>query len=148
MAQSKVLAEQLDISCQIDYDVRDAFALASYPENEAKFDIAIVSGLYELFTNNEMILRSLQGIARQLKPGGHLIYTAQPWHPQLVMIAKTLTNHLGQPWLMRPRAQVEMDALVASIHCKKIHTQIGLEGIFTVSVAQYLPNGAAPLLAD
>lgn len=148
LAQSKLLAQQLDVNCQIDYDVRDAFAPASYPETEAKFDVVIVSGLYELFSNNDMVLRSLQGIARQLKPDGHLIYTVQPWHPQLVMIAKTLTNHLGQPWLMRPRAQVEMDALVASIQCQKISTQIGLEGIFTVSVAQYLPNDAAPLRVD
>lgn len=148
MAQSKTLAEQLNLRCSVDYAVRDAFALASYPEVEGKFDIVIVSGLYELFSNNEMVLRSLQGIARQLKPGGHLIYTAQPWHPQLVMIAKTLTNHLGQPWLMRPRAQVEMDALVASIGCKKIHTQIGLEGIFTVSVAQYLPSASKLGLVD
>jgi alpha-beta hydrolase superfamily lysophospholipase/2-polyprenyl-3-methyl-5-hydroxy-6-metoxy-1,4-benzoquinol methylase len=144
MTQSKLLAEQLQLHHSVDCQVRDAFALESYPENEGQFDIVIVSGLYELFSDNAMIMRSLQGIKQQLKPGGHIIYTAQPWHPQLLMIAKTLTNHLGKPWLMRPRPQVEMDALIASIDCKKIHTQIGLQGIFTVSVAQHLPSSLAP----
>jgi alpha-beta hydrolase superfamily lysophospholipase/ubiquinone/menaquinone biosynthesis C-methylase UbiE len=137
MEQAKILAAQLQLQHAIDYQVRDAFSLQSYPENEGQYDIVIVSGLYELFSDNAMVLQSLKGIQQQLKPGGYIVYTAQPWHPQLVMIAKTLTNHLGKPWLMRPRPQVEMDALVASISCRKIHTQIGLEGIFTVSVAQH-----------
>ena len=57
------------------------------------------------------------------------------------MIAKTLTNHQGQPWQMRPRPQAEMDALVASAGCHKIHGEVGVAGIFTVSVAR---RGAAP----
>lgn len=136
LEQAKVLAEQIKLSTIIEYQCRDAFAEASYPDAELPYDIVIISGLYELFSENAVVLQSLQGIRKQLKPGGHIIYTAQPWHPQLVMIAKTLTNHLGKPWLMRPRPQAEMDALIASIDCKKQHTLIGLEGIFTVSVAQ------------
>jgi hypothetical protein len=57
------------------------------------------------------------------------------------MIAYTLTNHRGEPWRMRPRAQAEMDGLVALAGCHKRRTMIGLEGIFTVSLAQ---KGAAP----
>jgi alpha-beta hydrolase superfamily lysophospholipase/SAM-dependent methyltransferase len=143
MEQAKILAGQLQLQHAIDYQVRDAFSLQSYPESEGQYDIVIVSGLYELFSDNAMILQSLKGIKQQLKPGGYIVYTAQPWHPQLVMIAKTLTNHLGKPWLMRPRPQVEMDALIASIGCTKVSTQIGLEGIFTVSVARH-SNDAMP----
>jgi hypothetical protein len=90
------------------------------------------------------VLRSLQGIAQSMKPGAHLIYTAQPWHPQLEMIAQTLSNHQGKPWIMRPRPQAEMDGLVASVGCRKLGSQIGVAGIFTVSVAQKTPGiGAA-----
>jgi len=134
--QSRQLATDIKLKNRIAYQCRDAFAAASYPADETPYDIVIVSGLYELFSDNAPILESLRGIRSQLNPGGHLIYTGQPWHPQLLMIAQTLNNHRGQAWTMRPRPQAELDALVASIGCTKIQTQVGLAGIFTVSVAQ------------
>lgn len=137
LEQAATLADHLNLKISIEYQQRDAFDLASYPATESPYDIVIVSGLYELFSENTMVLRSLKGIAQQLKEGGYLIYTGQPWHPQLHLIAYTLTNHRGMPWLMRPRPQAEIDALVASsIDCKKLTSQIGIAGIFTVSVAQ------------
>ncbi len=145
LEQAKQLAACLHLKNAITYQLRDAFSTDSYPQDEGPYDIVIVSGLYELFSENAMVLRSLQGIGRQLKAGGHLIYTGQPWHPQLDMIAQTLTNHRGAPWLMRPRPQVELDALVASIGCRKTASQIGIGGIFTVSVAQ---KTAAPAAGD
>lgn len=136
LEQAKQLAAQLQMESRVECQLRDAFSLDSFPASEAPYDIVIVSGLYELFSENAMVLRSLQGVAQQLKAGGHLIYTGQPWHPQLDLIAYTLNNHRGTLWTMRPRPQVEMDALVASAGCKKIASQIGVAGIFTVSVAQ------------
>ena len=38
-------------------------------------------------------------------------------------------------------ALAELDALVASAGCRKVATKIGLEGIFTVSVARHEPAG-------
>ncbi|MEO6917800.1 MAG: bifunctional alpha/beta hydrolase/class I SAM-dependent methyltransferase [Collimonas sp.] len=143
LEQAKKLADQLQLTTAVAYQLRDAFDPASYPPDEQQYDIVIVSGLYELFSENAVVLRSMQGIASQLKTGGHIIYTGQPWHPQLNMIAQTLTNHRGAPWLMRPRPQAEMDALVASIGCRKIASQIGIAGIFTVSVAQKAAEPAA-----
>ena len=55
-------------------------------------NIAIVSGLYELFPDNARVLASLAGLSRALADGGYLIYTNQPWHPQLEMIARVLIN--------------------------------------------------------
>jgi len=92
--------------------------------------------LYELFSDNAMVSASLRYLVRSLRPGGYLIYTAQPWHPQLDMIAHTLVNHQGKPWHMRPRAQAEMDALVELAGARKIDTRIGVDGIFTVSLAR------------
>ncbi len=135
LEKAKELATYLQLNNAIEYQCRDAFAAESYPSTEAPYDIVIISGLYELFSENARILESLKGIEKQIRPGGHIIYTGQPWHPQLLMIAKTLTNHKGVPWLMRPRPQAEMDALIASIGGRKIQTSIGIAGIFTVSVA-------------
>jgi hypothetical protein len=83
-----------------------------------------------------MVLRSLRGIADALEPGGHLIYTNQPWHPQVEFIARVLTNHQGQPWIMRRRTQAEMDALIREAGFEKVSQEIDPWGIFTVSVAK------------
>jgi alpha-beta hydrolase superfamily lysophospholipase/SAM-dependent methyltransferase len=130
------LAVELGLHASVRVEQRDAFDPDSYAGQESRYDIAVVSGLYELFSDNAMVSASLQGVMRSLRPGGYLIYTAQPWHPQLDMIAHTLTNHLGAPWRMRPRAQAEMDALVSLAGAQKVGTAIGVEGIFTVSLAR------------
>ncbi len=98
--------------------------------------IAIASGLYELFPHNGPVVRSLQGLADAVLPGGHLIYTNQPWHPQVEFIARVLANREGQPWIMRRRTQAEMDALVTEAGFEKTAMEIDRWGIFTVSLAR------------
>jgi alpha-beta hydrolase superfamily lysophospholipase len=114
----------------------DAFDRASLAAVTPRPTIAIVSGLYELFPDNEPVLRSLHGLADAIEPGGYLIYTNQPWHPQLEFIARVLKNREGQPWIMRRRTQQEMDALVRSAGFEKVSQEIDRWGIFTVSVAR------------
>jgi len=145
VSNAKQLAHDLQLQIPVDVQLADAFSPASYEGEEGRYDIAVVSGLYELFSDNERVLASLQGVMRSLRPGGYLIYTAQPWHPQLDMIAYTLVNHRGLPWKMRPRPQAEMDGLVALAGARKIETAIGVEGIFTVSLAR---KDAAPGAGD
>jgi alpha-beta hydrolase superfamily lysophospholipase len=120
------------------YELGDAFAEASLAGLDPKPTIAIVSGLYELFPENEMLRRSLAGLAAAVPPGGYLIYTGQPWHPQLEMIARTLTSHKakGAPWVMRRRTQLELDQLVTAAGFKKVEQRVDEWGIFTVSIAQ------------
>ncbi|MDF3832562.1 bifunctional alpha/beta hydrolase/class I SAM-dependent methyltransferase [Cupriavidus basilensis] len=99
--------------------------------------LAIVSGLYELFGDNAMVSRSLGGLARAVAPGGYLVYTGQPWHPQLEFIARALTSHrAGSAWVMRRRPQAEMDELVRQAGFEKIAQRIDPWGIFTVSLAR------------
>jgi alpha-beta hydrolase superfamily lysophospholipase/SAM-dependent methyltransferase len=114
----------------------DAFDRASLASVTPPPTIAIVSGLYELFPENEPVLRSLQGLAEAVEPGGHLIYTNQPWHPQVEFIARVLTNREGKPWIMRRRTQAEMDELVRTAGFVKLSQEIDPWGIFTVSLAQ------------
>lgn len=99
--------------------------------------VAIASGIYELFSDNSKVLSSLRGLARAIQPGGYLIYTGQPWHPQLEFIARTLVSHRDlQPWVMRRRTQQELDQLVAHAGFIKQEQWIDEWGIFTVSVAR------------
>jgi len=134
LAQGRSIAQTAGLT-GIEYKKGDAFSLESLAEI-GEVDIAIVSGLYELFPNNEMVMRSLQGLAQQVRPGGFLVYTGQPWHPQLEMIAEVLINRDMKPWVMRRRTQAEMDELVRAAGFSKLRMEIDNAQIFTVSLAQ------------
>lgn len=113
----------------------DAFSSDSYLSQ--KCNIGIVSGLFELFSNNLLISGALSHLSKTIDSGGYLIYTNQPWHPQLELIARTLTNHQdGKAWVMRRRSQGEMDQLVAQAGFIKVKQLIDVDGIFTVSLAR------------
>jgi alpha-beta hydrolase superfamily lysophospholipase len=115
----------------------DAFDRESIKAIAPPPTIGIVSGLYELFPDNAMVARSLAGLADAIPPGGLLIYTGQPWHPQLELIARALTSHRGgEAWVMRRRTQGELDQLVEASGFRKLRQLINEDGIFTVSLAQ------------
>ena len=119
------------------FEKGDAFDRASVAGVSPRPTIGIVSGLYELFPDNTMVSRSLAGMADAIEPGGLLIYTGQPWHPQLELIARALTSHRGgQAWVMRRRSQAEMDQLVDAAGFDKVEQRIDEWGIFTVSLAR------------
>jgi alpha-beta hydrolase superfamily lysophospholipase len=115
----------------------DAFDRADLAALDPKPSLAVVSGLYELFGDNQMVGGSLAGLAEAVQPGGYLVYTGQPWHPQLELIARALTSHRdGQAWVMRRRTQAEMDQLVEAAGFRKLTQRIDEWGIFSVSLAQ------------
>lgn len=115
----------------------DAFDRQSLASLDPHPTLAVVSGLYELFASNDLVGNSLAGLADAVQPGGYLVYTGQPWHPQLEMIARALTSHRdGQAWVMRRRSQAEMDQLVEAAGFRKITQRIDEWGIFSVSLAQ------------
>jgi len=119
------------------FTLGDAMDRRSLAVLSPKPTLGVVSGLYELIPDNGPVRRSLAGLADAIEPGGFLIYTGQPWHPQLEFIARALTSHRqGSAWLMRRRTQQELDQLVAAAGFRKLAQRIGESGIFTVSVAQ------------
>ena len=132
---ARALADRLALK-HITTERADAFDRDSIAATNPRPTIAIVSGLYELFPENAPLRRSLDGLAAALDPGATLIYTCQPWHPQMEFIARVLTNREGQPWIMRRRTQAEMDALVTAAGFEKVSEDIDPWGIFTVSVAR------------
>ena len=128
-------AEQLNLSDRAHAIQADAFSATSY-NTEQNYQLAIASGLFELFSDNALITAALTGIHQQLDADGYMLYTNQLWHPQQEFIARTLTNHRGQPWLMRCRSQAEMDTLVKQAGFEKVEMLIDPSGLFSVSVAK------------
>lgn len=137
VTQGRELIRQKGLDGIARFERGDAFDRDSVAAMTPRPTLGIVSGLYELFPENGPIRDSLAGLAEAIAPGGFLIYTGQPWHPQLEMIARTLPSHRNhQPWVMRRRTQVEMDELVESAGFRKTEQLTDEWGIFTVSVAQ------------
>jgi alpha-beta hydrolase superfamily lysophospholipase len=120
----------------VQIQVADAFDRASLAAISPRATIGIVSGLYELFPSNDGVLESLGGLAAAIEPGGFLIYTNQPWHPQLEFIARVLRNREGKRWIMRRRTTGEMDELVRIAGFEKCGMEIDRWGMFTVSIAR------------
>ena len=77
IAEGRALAKDLGLEDRVEFHQSDAFnpdkirAVADGRD----IQIAVVSGLYELFPENEPLERSLQGIAAVLSSGGQLLYT-------------------------------------------------------------------------
>ncbi|MGP9517777.1 MULTISPECIES: alpha/beta fold hydrolase [unclassified Psychrobacter] len=140
-------ASNLAITDRVTACQKDAFDAASYQQVEKTssskvdkgFDVAISSGVFELFSDNTLPATALAGIYDSLKANGYLIYTNQPWHPEQEFISKTLNNHRGSSWVMRCRSQAEMDQLVERAGFKKVAMRIDRFGIFTVSLAIKTP---------
>jgi hypothetical protein len=132
---ARALAERLGLT-NVTVQQADAFDRQSLAATEPRATIGIVSGLYELFPSNKLVSESLAGLADAIEPGGYLIYTNQPWHPQLEFIARVLQNREGQPWIMRRRTTAEMDQLVRRAGFEKIEMEIDQWGMFSVSIAR------------
>jgi alpha-beta hydrolase superfamily lysophospholipase len=135
--KGEALIRQKGMEGMARFESGDAFNGKSLAEIRPQPTLGVVSGLYELFPDNCMVRESLAGLAAAIEPGGYLVYTGQPWHPQLEMIARTLSSHRDhKPWVMRRRTQAEMDQLVKAAGFRKIEQLTDDWGIFTVSVAQ------------
>lgn len=141
---ARQLAQELGLP-NVQLRKADAFRAADYADLNPLPNVVVISGLLELFPDNTDAHLCLSAAARVLQPGGYLIYTAQPWHPQLELIARVLDSHRGGRWIMRQRVQAEMDELVTGVGLQKLDTMTDGLGIFTVSVAQKPMDNGAPL---
>ena len=114
----------------------DCFDPETYKKINFEPTIIIVSGILELFGDNEMASKALAGIQSVAEKNAHVVYTGQPWHPQLKMIAYVLNSHQKKNWVMRRRSQKELDRLMAYNGIYKETMLIDDFGIFTVSSAK------------
>lgn len=131
------LIQQRDLTEIARFELGDAFDPAQLAQIDSQPTLVVVSGLYELFSDNDRVRASLAALNALLPSGGYLLYTNQPWHPQLELIARALTSHRqGQAWVMRRRSQAEMDQLVELSGFGKVSQLIDEWGVFSVSLAQ------------
>ncbi|MFW2176498.1 MULTISPECIES: alpha/beta fold hydrolase [unclassified Moraxella] len=131
-------AQELGFNDRVKAVQKDAFEAKSYTD-KAQYQLAVASGVFELFTDNDKVKTAIQGIYQQLSEGGYFIYTNQPWHPEQEFIGKTLNSHQGKDWVMRCRSQAEIDQLVTNAGFEKVTMRIDEFGIFTVSLAVKKP---------
>jgi hypothetical protein len=130
------LAAARGLSDLIHYEVGDAFDPA--PTEQAlggRPDVIVVSGLYELILDDELVRRSLGRLRELLAPGGTLVFTTQVEHPQLAMIAGVLTNRDGEPWVMRCRPVGEVESWARAAGFDAIDSRAERVGLFTVTTA-------------
>ncbi len=135
VAAARALADELGLQ-EVTTRRGDAFDRAAVAALRPRATIGIVSGLYELFPSNDAVMESLGGLADAIEPGGYLIYTNQPWHPQIEFIARVLRNREGKPWIMRRRTTAEIDELVRLAGFEKCAMEIDRWGMFSVSIAR------------
>ena len=116
----------------------DCFDRETYKKINYTPNIVIISGVFELFEDNNMLENTISGVAEILEKNAAVIYTGQPWHPQLKQIALVLNSHKGndKSWLMRRRSEKELDSLFENYNLKKEKMLIDNNGIFTVSLAE------------
>jgi ubiquinone/menaquinone biosynthesis C-methylase UbiE len=121
----------------IHYQQGDAFNPAP---TDAQLDgppnVIVVSGLYELILEDEIIQQSLQRLYQMLEPGGTLYFTTQTQHPQLEFIANVLPNRNGAPWIMKCRPSTQLEAWAHQAGFSQIESQLEEVGLFTVTGAR------------
>ncbi len=130
VAKARQLALQFGVTAAIEQ--ADAFNDSDLDRVQPRPNVVIVSGLHEILPNDQLIKHHFQQLYRILDNSGTLIFTIQPQHPQLEMIARTLPAHTGLPWVMRVRSWelVRQWAEVAGF--QNFQVQMEPNGIFGV----------------
>jgi SAM-dependent methyltransferase len=95
-------AEALDLR-NVRFELGNAFDPAELAALSPQPDIVVTSGLYEIIPDDALIRPHFGRVRRILAPDGTFVFTAQPYHPQLEMIARVLPGLDGGPWVMRLR---------------------------------------------
>ncbi len=136
--EGAALIKERNLQDKVKFEQADAFNVEQTSAVQPRPTLVVVSGFYEIFPQNELVEKSLTGISNAIEQGGLLVYTAQPYHPQLELIARTLRD-LQSPskmWVMRARTQAEMDFLVEKAGFVKESEVIDENGMFSVSIAR------------
>jgi SAM-dependent methyltransferase len=99
-------------------------------------DVAVVSGLYEIVLDDAAVRASLGALAGLLGPGGLMVVTGQPRHPQLELIRNLLRHRDGSPWDMRPRPTALLESWFRAAGLVDVHTTADSQAIFTITLGR------------
>lgn len=121
----------------INYEKGDAFQPApTEPTLGDAPNIIVVSGLYELLLDDELIRQSLTKLYEMLAPGGTIFFTTQTRHPQLEFIANVLPNRQGIPWIMKCRAVNQLENWAKQAGFRQVESRQEKVGLFTVTLGR------------
>jgi SAM-dependent methyltransferase len=134
VTKAQQLASQFGVKAQIEQ--ADAFNDVDLDLLKPRPNVIIVSGLHEILPNDKLIRHHFQQLYRILDNAGTLIFTIQPQHPQLEMIARTLPAHTGLPWVMRVRSWELIRQWAEEAGFQGFYVQMEPNGIFGVVTAQ------------
>jgi hypothetical protein len=132
--RGRQLAQQFGLT-NVRHERGDAFDRDSIRTISPRPNVLIVSGLYELFLDREMIARSLSALQEIADPGATIIVTTQVSHPQLDMIANVLPNREGLPWVMECRPVELTEQWLREAGFQVVGSQAEKLGLFAVTVA-------------
>lgn len=99
--KARELAQALGVAATIEQ--ADAFSDLDLGRVSPAPNAIVVSGLHEIWPDNQSIGHHFYQLYQILEPGGKLIFTIQPTHPQLELIARVFYSHNREPWVMRLR---------------------------------------------
>jgi SAM-dependent methyltransferase len=128
--KAQELAHQWGVSASIEQ--ADAFSDEDLNRVIPAPNLIVVSGLHEILPDNNLISHHFQQLYNVLEVGGYLVFTIQPYHPQLELIARTLNSHTGKPWIMRLRSRelCQKWASEAGFHDFAVHMdEFGIFGV-------------------
>jgi SAM-dependent methyltransferase len=114
----------------------DAFDPTSLATIQPAPNIVVVSGLYEILPDDDLVRPHFAMVRRILADGGTFVFTAQPHHPQLELIARTLVNRDGQPWVMRLRSIETLTGWARDAGFTEFSSRTDPWGIFHVITAR------------
>ncbi|MCM2392084.1 class I SAM-dependent methyltransferase family protein [Streptomyces albipurpureus] len=109
-------------------------ALDPQPASRAP-EVIVVSGLYELLLDDEVIAASVSRLRSLLAPGGVLVFTTQTRHPQLEFIANVLPNRDGVLWEMKCRPVELAERWAVDAGFTTVASRREQVGLFTVTTA-------------
>jgi Putative methyltransferase len=132
--QGRDLAQTLGLA-NVTFAPGDATDPADLARIAPRPQIVVASGIYEILTGDEAVRRSMRGVRALLAGGGTFVFTTQITHPQLDLIANTLPNRDGQPWIMGVRSVTTVEAWAREAGFSDIRTAAEPTGLFAVTVA-------------
>lgn len=134
VAKTRELAAQFGLS--VIAEQADAFSDADLDRVQPPPNVVVVSGLHEILPDDALIQHHFHQLYRRMASPGTLIFTIQPHHPQVELIARTLPAHTGEPWAMRlrPWEQTRQWAEAAGFrHLRVYQEPTGIFGVVTAA---------------
>lgn len=137
VTQTRRLAIELGVTAEIER--ADAFSDRDRDRVRPRPNVVVVSGLHEILPDDSLICHHFQQLYRIMAAPGTLIFTIQPHHPQLELIARTLPSHTGRPWVMRLRPWELTRQWAEAAGFENFQVRMEPNGIFGVVTAQKNP---------